>query len=167
MNRASLTSLVIGCSVLLSGPRGQAEAARTTVTAPPTAVAHGNVTPAGVLRGGVLTLRLVAQQARWHPEANDGPFLDVEALGVEGAAPSIPGPLVRVRTGTRVETSIRNALPDTLLVFGLSGSGSRDTVRIAPGATGHARLTAGAPGTYAYGGATVARDSVDLLAAGD
>ncbi len=110
--------------------------------APQRAEANTNQRPAGTFRGGVLSLRLVAQQARWHPEANDGPFLDVEALGTEGVAPSIPGPLIRVRAGTRIETSIRNALPDTLLIFGLSGAGGRDTVRIAPGATGRARLTA-------------------------
>ena len=130
-------------------------------------MAHGNVAPAGVLRGGVLSLRLVAQQARWHPEANDGPFLDVEALGVDGAAPSIPGPLIRVRAGTRIEASIRNALPDTLLMFGLSGPGGRDTLRIAPGGTGRARLTAGTPGTYGYGGVTIVGDSLHQLGTGN
>src|SRR5688572_20872135 len=167
MNRASVTSLVIGCSVLLLEPRGRAEAARTTVIAPPTAMAHGNIAPAGVLRGGVLSLQLVAQQARWHPEADDGPAIDVEALGEEGAAPSIPGPLIRVRAGTRIEASIRNALPDTLLIFGLSGLGGRDTLRIAPGATGRARLTAGTPGTHAYGGVTIVGDSLHQLGTGN
>jgi FtsP/CotA-like multicopper oxidase with cupredoxin domain len=134
---------------------------------PPRAEANSNQRPAGTVRGGVLSLRLVAQPARWHPEADDGPFLDVEALGVEGVAPSIPGPLIRVRAGTRVETSIRNALPDTLLVFGLSGVGGRDTVRIAPGATGQARLTAGTPGSYGYGGVTIVGDSLHQLGTGN
>ena len=91
---------------------------------------HGNVAFAGVLRGGVLSLQIVAQHARWHPEADDGPAIYIETLGVEGSAPSIPGPLTRVRAGTRIETSIRNALPDALRVFSLSGSGGRDTLRI-------------------------------------
>ena len=140
-------------------PRASAQA--------PTAVAHGNVTPAGTLRGGVLSLQLVAQQSRWHPEAEDGPAIDVEALGEEGAAPSIPGPLVRVRVGTRIETTIRNALPDTLLVFGLSGVGGRDTIRIAPGATGRARLTTRTSGTYAYGGVRIVGDSLHQLGTGN
>jgi FtsP/CotA-like multicopper oxidase with cupredoxin domain len=130
------------------------------------AVANRNVARAGVLRGGVLSLRLVAQQVRWHPEADDGPFIDVEAFGEEGAPPSIPGPLVRVPAGTRVETHIRNTLPDTLLVFGLSGR-ERDTLKIAPGATGSARFTPPAPGTYAYGGATIVGDSLHQLGTGN
>ena len=132
----------------------------------PTAVPHGNVAPAGVAGSGTLALRLVARPVRWHPEAETGPALDVEAFGEEGRAPSIPGPLVRIRAGTRVESSIRNALPDTLLVFGLSGT-DRDTVRIPPGGTGLTRFTARTPGTYAYGGATIVGDSVHLLGTGN
>jgi manganese oxidase len=133
--------------------------------APPTAVAHGNVTPAGVLRDGVLSLQLIAQRVRWHPEADDGPVVEADAFGEVGATPTIPGPLVRVPVGTRVETRIHNALPYPLLVFGLSGRG--DTIRIAPGASGSARFTAGAPGTYGYGGATILRDSVNDLGTGN
>src|SRR5688500_6166620 len=167
MNRVSAMPLLVGCSVLLSQSPGGALPDVRAASAPPTAVAHGNIAPAGVLRGGVLSLRLVAQQARWHPEADDGPAIDVEALGEEGAAPSIPGPLIRVRAGTRIETSIRNALPDTLLIFGLSGSGGQDTLRIAPGTTGRARLTAGKPGTYGYGGTTIVGDSLHQLGTGN
>ena len=136
--------------------------------APVLAIANDNTQDAGILRGNTLTLSLVAQQVRWHPEAADGPHLDVEAFSEEGKAPLIPGPLVRVRAGTRVETRIRNALPDTLLVFGLGGaSGQQDTVRIAPGATEDANVTAGAPGTYGYGGATIVGDSVHQLGTGN
>ncbi|MEO7520493.1 MAG: multicopper oxidase domain-containing protein [Gemmatimonas sp.] len=128
------------------------------------ALANSNRTPAGVLSNGVLSVHLAAQSARWHPEADDGPAVSIEAFGEEGAAPSTPGPLIRVPAGTRVEASIRNALPDTLLVFGLSGSPALiDTLRIAPGATGAARFTASVPGTYAYGGATIVGDSLHQL----
>jgi FtsP/CotA-like multicopper oxidase with cupredoxin domain len=161
-----LSALVVASSTLPSHA-GLVPAAQEAYAVPATAVANRNVAPGGTLRGGVLTLRLIAQPARWHPEADDGPSLDVEAFGEEGAAPSIPGPLIRVPAGTRVETSIRNTLPDTLLVFGLSGVQSRDTVRVAPGATGQARLTATTPGTYAYGGATVVGDSLHLLGTGN
>ena len=131
----------------------------------PAAVPHNNVTSAGALAGGVLRLALAAERVRWHPEADDGPALPVDAFAVEGASASIPGPLVRVPAGTQIESSIRNALADTLLVFGLSGP-SGDTLRIAPGAIGRARFTASAPGTYAYGGATIVGDSVHLLGTG-
>ena len=132
----------------------------------PVAVAHGNVASAGVMRGGVLSLALVAQPTRWHPEASDGPSVDVEAFAEEGKAPSIPGPLVRARMGTRINATVRNALPDTLLVFGLTGTAA-DTIRIAPGETERASFTAGAAGTYAYGGATIVRDSLHLLGTGN
>ena len=158
---------MLGMSLLLARSNvGPAHIARHA--APALAVANDNRNSAGTNRGGVLTMALVAQQVRWHPEADDGPSLDVEAFGEEGGAPLIPGPLVRVRTGTRVETRIRNALPDTLLVFGLGGvSKQQDTVRIAPGAVGIARFTAGAPGTHAYGGATIVGDSLHQLGTGN
>ena len=148
-------------------PVAASAGARAGTRAPARAQSNDNRRASGVLRDGALSLQLVAQQARWHPEADDGPAIDVEALGVEGAAPSIPGPLIRVRAGTRVESSIRNALPDTLLVFGLSGPGGRDTVRIPPGATGHVSRTAETPGTYAYGGTTIVGDSLHQLGTGN
>ena len=148
-------------------PVAASAGARAGTRAPARAESNDNRRASGVLRDGALSLQLVAQQARWHPEADDGPAIDVEALGVEGAAPSIPGPLIRVRAGTRVESSIRNALPDTLLVFGLSGPGGRDTVRIPPGATGHVSRTAETPGTYAYGGTTIVGDSLHQLGTGN
>ncbi len=180
MERAPTARLIVACAlVALESPAvpaarasAQAPAATAVVSraapgAPVLAESNNNRLASGVLRDGVLSIQLVAQQARWHPEADDGPSIDVEALGVDGAAPSIPGPLIRVGAGTRIETSIRNTLPDTLLVFGLSGAGGRDTVRIAPGATGRARLTAGRPGTYAYGGTTVVGDSLHQLGTGN
>ncbi len=158
-----LVALPLGLSIVVSQSVGAPPAILSARAAPPVAAANPNTAPAGVLRDGILALQLVAQPARWHPEADDGPSLDIEAFGEEGVAPRIPGPLIRVRTGTRVEVGIRNALPDTLLIFGLS----TDTVRIAPGATGRAHFTAGAPGTYAYGGATIVGDSLHLLGTGN
>ena len=81
MTRAPTARPIVACAlVALALP--MARPTRASAQAP-AAVAHGNVTPAGVLRGGVLSLRLVAQPARWHPEAEDGPAIDVEALGEE------------------------------------------------------------------------------------
>ena len=135
-----ISGLLFGAPSSVSSQSALAAPAAKADSGPlPVAAAQRNVASAGVLRDGVLTLRLVVQRTRWHPEAADGPSVDVDAFGVEGEAPSVPGPLVRVKVGTRVETSIRNALADTLLVYGFSGAGGADTVRIAPGATGHAR----------------------------
>ena len=73
---------------------------------------NDNLHPAGELKDGVLTLRLVATVARWQPEgqsAND-PVRLVQVFGEEGKAPQIPGPLVRVPEGTEIRMSVRNAI---------------------------------------------------------
>ena len=121
---------------------------------PPEVVANDNRVPAGTLIGDTLTVRLVVQRARWHPEAPDGPYADVEALGEEGKAPSIPAPLVRVKTGTVITATVRNALPDSTLV--LRGLATRpmptpDSVAIPPGESRTITFAAGDPGTYVYG----------------
>ena len=129
----------------------------------PVAIANDNRLPAGTLHGNVLTVRLVVQTARWFPEADNGPSLDVQALAEEGKAPSIPGPLIRVPAGTTIEATIRNALTDSAVtLFGLATrpNSFRDSVRVAPGETRVLRFVAGAPGTYAYG-ATAGRFNPD------
>ncbi len=117
--------------------------------APPVIQANDNRTPAGTLAGGTLELRLVAQAGRWHPEAEDGPGVVVAALGEEGRAPSIPAPLVRIRLGTRIHATIRNALPDSaLVVHGLSPDG--DSLVVPPGETRETGFTPAAAGTFLY-----------------
>src|SRR6187551_2833907 len=83
------------------------------------AEANDNRRSAGMLRGTVMTVSLVARRARWHPEEDDGPSLVADALGEEGRSPSIPAPLIRVGVGTQLVVRVRNELPDTLLLFGL------------------------------------------------
>jgi manganese oxidase len=132
----------------------------------PVVAANSNTRSAGTLRDNILSVRIVAQQARWHPEAEDGPFLDIEAFGEEGNGPVVPGPFIRVAARTTVEAAIRNALPDTLLIFGLSTSHT-DTLRIAPGETGVTTRTFDRPGTYGYGGATIVGDARHILGTGN
>ena len=91
--------------------------------------------------------------ARWYPETEDGPYADVAAFAVEGEAPSIPAPLIRVRTGTVLDVTVRNALADsTLSVHGLGTrpEPASDSVSIEPGASHRFVFSAGAPGTYMY-----------------
>jgi FtsP/CotA-like multicopper oxidase with cupredoxin domain len=108
------------------------------------------------MRAGTLQLRLVARRARWHPDADDGPSLEIDALGEEGRAPQVPAPLIRVRAGTPVHATVRNELDDTLLVFPMCAVACArvDTPTIAPGATRDVRFTPGEPGTYTYYAAT-------------
>ncbi|HUF71005.1 MAG TPA: multicopper oxidase domain-containing protein, partial [Longimicrobiales bacterium] len=100
----------------------------------------------------MLDLRLVAQPAAWHPEAEDGPALAVDAFAEEGGPPLVPGPLIRGVSGTLVHATVRNAVADTLLVVGLSARGgdAPDTLRVAPGEVREVRFALGSPGTYLY-----------------
>lgn len=115
--------------------------------------ANDNRISAGRLHDGVLTLRLVVQMARWYPEANDGPFADVAVFAEEGHAPQVPGPLIRVPTGTTVDVTVRNTLTDsTIYVHGFTTkpAAANDSVAVPPGETRTMRFAAGQPGTYLY-----------------
>jgi FtsP/CotA-like multicopper oxidase with cupredoxin domain len=120
---------------------------------PPTVIPNDNRTPAGRLAGDSLTLNLDIQYARWLPEADNGAAIEVAAFGEAGEAPRIPGPLIRVRTGTTIIATVRNRLPDsTATVHGL---GTRPGFRnrfftLAPGEQRTIRFEAGDPGTYLY-----------------
>lgn len=122
-----------------------------TQVAPRHALANDNRQSAGVLRGGVLTVRLVAQQAAWYPEADDGPFKLVEAFGEGDGSPRIPAPLIRVPLGTAIEASITNALPDTLILLGIPAR--FDSVIIAPNSVKRVRFTPRAAGSFLYAAA--------------
>jgi manganese oxidase len=121
----------------------------------------------GTQRGGVLTLRLVARMGMWHPDGDDAPGAPVPAFAEEGGAPRIPGPMIRVRAGTDVVVTLRNALPSaTLTVHGLhsrdaGGRTPHDSVRLAPGEARTLRLRLDAPGTYYYWGTTMGRTLED------
>ena len=114
---------------------------------------NDNRAPAGELRQGVLTIRLVVRMARWYPEGEDGLSTDVAAFAEEGHAPQVPGPLIRVPTGTIIVATVRNALADsTIYVHGLTTkpAATNDSVAVPPGETRTVRFAAGAAGTYLY-----------------
>jgi FtsP/CotA-like multicopper oxidase with cupredoxin domain len=152
MNRKFVATIVAGTRIGLA-------ATLSTVTLAscarlPEVQANDNRTPAGTLRGDTLVVRLVVQPARWHPEAPEGPYIDTEALGEEGAAPSVPAPLLRVRTGTVISATVRNALRDsTVWVHGLYTRPAEhdDSVAVPPGESRSVTFETGSPGTYVYG----------------
>lgn len=127
-------------------------------TAPPAKIqANDNRASAGLLRGGVLTVRLEVHRGMWHPDGDENPGVEMLALAEEGRAPQLPGPLIRVPEGTEIRATIRNPLPSaTLTVHGLYTRSTRDdkaagsTVRVAPGDAREVRFQAGATGTYYY-----------------
>src|SRR5262245_28942954 len=69
----------------------------------PAALPNDNRTPAGRLVNRVLTLRLDAREAIWHPEQASGPGVPVYAFGEVGQPALVPGPLIRVPAGTEMQ----------------------------------------------------------------
>jgi manganese oxidase len=129
---------------------------RAQTLLPDRILTHDNLAPAGELRDGVLELQLEARSGHWYPEAEDGPWIGVQAFAEGGGPLQIPGPLVRVSEGTEILVSLRNTLLNPLVVYGLHtrpGS-AEDTIRVASGATREVRFLAGEPGTYFYWGST-------------
>ena len=115
--------------------------------------ANRNLAPAGELAGGVLTVRLEIRDGEWYPEAETGPAVVVQALGEEGRALQIPGPLIRVPEGTEVRATVRNVLQkDTVRLYGLHGRPGdvREPLEISSGEIREVRFRLTAPGTYHY-----------------
>jgi FtsP/CotA-like multicopper oxidase with cupredoxin domain len=114
---------------------------------------NDNREPAGELIGTVLMLRLEVRMGRWCPERENGPFVVAPVFAEEGKAPEVPGPLIRVRTGTTIVATIRNALPDssvTLHGFATRPSSPSDSIVLKPGESRVVRFGVGAAGTYFY-----------------
>ena len=115
--------------------------------------ANQNDHAAGSFANGVLNLRLEARLGLWHPEAETGMGIAVQAFAEEGKPLEDPGPLIRVPEGTEIRVTIRNAiLGKTLVVHGLGARPgvAADSLVIAPGAVRATRFLTGAPGTYFY-----------------
>lgn len=119
-------------------------------------VPNDNRVAAGVLRGDTLVFTLDAQWAGWRPDLNVDTAMTVQAFSAGDSVPRIPGPLLRVTSGTVVEIQLSNKLADsTLVVHGLRpGTGGDDTLHVEPGDTRIAHFTASTPGTYLYWGRT-------------
>ena len=123
----------------------------------PAALANDNRVAAGTLRDGVLTLSLVAQEVEWRLLESGGPAVRVQAFGEESRLPSVPGPLVRVPIGTRVEIALRNSLADTLVFHwrcAVKCPNAR-TTSVAPGAIAQLAYAADTAGTFVYYAGTV------------
>ena len=132
---------------------GAAPASPPAAPTLPRVVPNDNRVPAGRRHGDTLELHLVLTMATWRPEADSGPAIDVAAFAEEGKAPSIPGPLVRVREGTLIDATVRNGLADsTITLFGMETrpGAQADSVVLRPGESRRLTFAAGVPGTYFY-----------------
>ena len=120
----------------------------------PAAAVNRNERSAGVSTDRGLLLHLVATRGAWRPEGDEGCAIDVDMFAEEDGPPLVPGPLIRVRVGTPITATIRNALPDTLWLSGLQDhvSGHVDSIAVPPAATRDLRFVPTVPGTYFYRG---------------
>ncbi len=88
--------------------------------------------------------------------ADGGPSVETMAFA-EGSGPLlIPGPLIRVPSGTEVRVSVRNRLAVPLVIHGLTSrpASGDDSLIVPPRGTREARFRVNEPGTYYYWGST-------------
>ena len=114
-------------------------------------VANQNRIPAGKVENGVLNVQLELRSGAWHPEAEDGPQLFVQAFGETGRAAQIPGPMLRMPQGTTLHATVTNQLKMKATVYGLNTRPGDATAGIESpaGETREFKFAAGAPGTAA------------------
>ena len=121
--------------------------------------ANQNHTAAGVVREGVLTIRLEIAKGEWRPEADDGMALSVYAFGEAGRPLQNPGPLIRVPQGTEIRASVHNSLTVSIVVHGLSDAGVDNApMKLMPDAVQEISFRATTPGLYMYWGASENED---------
>ena len=83
-----------------------------------TAEPNDNRVPGGTVTDSGLTLAIEARRVMWYPDGDSLPGRETFAFAEVGKAPLVPGPLLRVRTGTTVRIRIHNPdLPDTLRII--------------------------------------------------
>jgi FtsP/CotA-like multicopper oxidase with cupredoxin domain len=120
-----------------------------------TVVANDNRLPAGHYTGDTLELSLDITRGAWKPRGPADPGIDVEAFAETGKTASIPGPLLRVRSGTLVRVRLTNRLDKRVVVRGLYDRADRaDSLVLAPRASLTHAFRARTPGTYLYVGRT-------------
>ena len=115
-------------------------------------VANQNRVPAGKLENGTLTIHLELRNGAWHPEADNGPQLVVQAIGEAGKPAQIPGPLLRTPAGTTIHVTVTNKLKMKAKVYGLNTrpGDPKAAIELAAGESKEWSFAAGAPGTYYY-----------------
>jgi len=146
MTRNAVHVFLVAALVAIGLPAALAAQELTSISA------NDNRTPAGELRGSVLSLRLEMRKGNWHPEREDGETIPVYAFGETGKALQIPGPTIRVAQGTTIEISLHNDLKVEATLHGLHQRPGDDSnvITLAPGATQRVQFVAGVPGTYLY-----------------
>lgn len=117
--------------------------------APETIGVHDNATPAGEIRDGALRLALEIRPGTWRPNGEHRPGVTAFAWAEQGKSLTVPGPLIRVPTGTAMQVSVRNLTDSTLIVRGL-GDTRADSLVLAAGASDTIRGRPMQPGNRMY-----------------
>ncbi|HTE44522.1 MAG TPA: multicopper oxidase domain-containing protein, partial [Gemmatimonadaceae bacterium] len=159
------------CAAVIGTPHTAAHTQRMGTVA--RVVVNDNKHSAGLLKAGVLTVRLEARLGDWHPDGEAAVGATVPAFAEEGKPTRIPGPMIRVAAGTEIALSVRNTLAQPLTLYGLHdrvSTGSRSVadadVTLEPGASRAIHFRLDAPGTYYYYGSTRAQN-IDWRAGDD
>lgn len=130
-------------------------------------VPNDNLVAAGRLAEGVLRVSLEVGVGRWQVNGPDRAAGTILAFAESGKPLSIPGPLLRVRLGTRIVATVVNRWEKPLVVHGLSPRRDEipDTLVVPAGGRATATFTTDAEGTFFYWAAEpgVARDDREYL----
>lgn len=143
-----LRAILLGSLLLVAGCAGARAGAGL-----PSIKSHDNRVAAGTFTDDVLTLDLEVARGLWHPDADDGPAIEMLAFREAGGELQIPSPLIRVPEGGTIRVSVRNTLADsTIVVHGLTTRPGNvaDSVVVPAGEVRTLEFAAGAPGTYFY-----------------
>ena len=147
----SYRPLIVLCAAALAAP--VVSAAQQASSALPRIATNDNRVAGGVLRDGILTIKLQIQRGQWHPDRDTDPGVPVLAFGEEGKSLQIPGPLIRVPKGTEVRAALRNLSDSTIVIVGLAApnaAAGTDTIHLNAGESRETRFMASSPGTYFY-----------------
>jgi FtsP/CotA-like multicopper oxidase with cupredoxin domain len=152
---ASLLMVLIATAPSRSHPSAGARPARTVVP-------NDNRHAAGMLRRGVLTIRLDARMGEWKPDGDAGPALPTAAFAEAGGPLQTPGPLIRVPVGTEIRATVSNHLVKPMWLYGMGRTRglAGDSVQIMSGASRELRFRVTEPGTFYYAART---DSFPVL----
>lgn len=117
-----------------------------------TIVPNDNLAAAGRLANGVLHVSLEMGMGQWPVYGSGRAAGTILAFAETGKAPSIPGPMLRVRLGTRIVATVVNHWDQPLVVHGLSARRAAvpDTLVVPAGGRATATFTTDAEGTFFY-----------------
>jgi len=104
----------------------------------------------------VLEVNLEAREGAWRPYGPNGPPITILAFGEKGKSLQTPGPMIRVKAGTRIHATVTNSASATLVVHVLAARSRpmMDTLVVPSGSTREVTFVASDPGTFFYWGST-------------